>query len=172
MLWRLADGSFVGARYAHPGPVFALAFTPDGRRLVSGGFDAAIRVWDAPDWHETGGDLPPVATAAQPSERGVALFRKCSACHDLTVPQSAKAGPTLSGLFGRRAGAVPGYPYSAALKESGVVWDDATVDRLFALGPAAVVPGSKMPLQRMPDAKDRADLIQFLQQATRPPATP
>jgi cytochrome c len=49
-----------------------------------------------------------------------------------------------------------------------VVWTDATIDRLFALGPETVVPGSKMPLQRMPDPKDRADLIDFLERATRP----
>ena len=72
------------------------------------------------------------------------------------------------GLFGRKAGEVPGYAYSPVLKASGLVWSDATIDRLFALGPDEVVPGSKMPLQRMPDAKDRADLIEFLARATRP----
>lgn len=167
-LWRTADHSFIGARYAHPGPVFGLAFTPDGQRLLSGGFDAAIRIWQAPDWREIGGNLPPIA--ARPGatgERGAVLFRKCSACHDLTAAGSARAGPTLFGLFGRRAGAVPGYDYSPALRESGLVWSDATVDRLFALGPDVMVPGSKMPLQRMRDAAERADLIQFLERATR-----
>ena len=59
-------------------------------------------------------------------------------------------------------------PGSPVLRASGLVWTDATIDRLFALGPETVVPGSKMPLQRMPDPRDRADLIEFLARATRP----
>jgi cytochrome c len=170
MLWHVVDGSFVGARYAQRGPVFALAFTGDGQILLSGGLDGKIRVWRAPDWHEAGGEKPPLPAAApdEPADRGAALFRKCSACHDLAQTASAKAGPTLLGVFGRRAGTVAGYTYSAALKESGLVWNETSVDRLFALGPEAVVPGSKMPLQRMPEAQDRAELIRFLQRATRP----
>jgi cytochrome c len=65
-------------------------------------------------------------------------------------------------LMGRRAGSGPGYPYSPALRASGLVWNEATIDRLFAEGPQAVAPGSKMPLQKMPSAQDRADLIQYL----------
>jgi hypothetical protein len=54
---------------------------------------------------------------------------------------------------------VAGYPYSPALKASGLVWDEVMIDRLFAEGPRAVAPGSKMPLQKMPSAMDRAALI-------------
>jgi cytochrome c len=172
MLWRSGDGSFIRALYAHQGPVFALAFTPDGRRLLSGGLDAVIRVWDTADWQEIDGERPAVAMAdplVDPlAEHGARLFRKCSACHELTGEQTGKAGPTLYGLFGRKAGDVRGYTYSPALKTSGLVWTDVTIDRLFALGPETLVPGSKMPLQRMPDPKDRADLIDFLARATRP----
>ena len=81
-------------------------------------------------------------------------------------------GECLARLFGRKAGEVPGYAYSPALKQSGLVWDGASVDRLFADGPEAMVPGSKMPLQRMPDAQDRAELIRFLEHATRPKDSP
>ena len=172
MLWRAGDASFIRAVYAHQGPVFALAFTPDGRRLLSGGLDAVIRVWDTADWHEMDGERPALAMTEPlidpPAGHGARLFRKCSACHELTEGHAGKAGPTLYGLFGRKAGEVPGYAYSPALKASGMVWTDATIDRLFALGPETVVPGSKMPLQRMPDPKDRADLIDFLARATRP----
>ena len=168
MLWRSGDGAFIRAVYAHQGPVFALAFTPDGKRLLSGGLDAVIRVWATADWHEVDGERPALAATDPPAEHGARLFRKCSACHELTAEQTGKAGPSLYGLFGRKAGEVPGYAYSPALKGSGLVWSDATIDRLFALGPDEVVPGSKMPLQRMPDAKDRAELIEFLARATRP----
>ncbi len=47
------------------------------------------------------------------------------------------------------------------------LYDHLKVDRLFALGPQEVTPGSKMPLQRMPDAAERAALIAFLQRTTR-----
>jgi cytochrome c len=177
MLRHAADASFIRALYAHQGPVFALAFAPDDRRLWSGGLDGMIRQWDTADWHEVDGERPPVAPAEpavasradSPGDHGARLFRTCSACHELSEGQGAKAGPSLYGLFGRKAGEVPGYAYSPALKTSGMVWTDATIDRLFALGPEEVVPGSKMPLQRMPDPKDRADLIEFLARATRPP---
>src|SRR5213075_2837821 len=121
-----------------------------------------IRMREAPDWHEAGGAEPVLSTAGAPIDRGARLFRKCSACHELSAATGGKAGPTLHGLFGRKAGEVPGYAYSPALKASGLVWTDDTIDRLFALGPETVVPGSKMPLQRMPDPKDRAELIDFL----------
>ena len=96
----------------------------------------------------------------------------------MTVPRSpgSEQGSTRDqatiGLGVQKAGEVPGYAYSPALKSSGIVWDEATVDRLFALGPETVVPGSKMPLQRMPDPNDRAELIRFLERATRPSGDP
>ena len=77
-----------------------------------------------------------------------------------------RAGPTLHGLFGRVAGTHPDYPYSAALRESDLVWSAKTIDRLFDVGPEVLVPGSKMPLQRMPDPEDRARLIAYLKQVT------
>src|SRR3546814_3372309 len=75
------------------------------------------------------------------------LFRKCSACHTLGPDSANKAGPTLHGIFGRRAGSVPGYKYSDALKESELVWNEKTIGNLFKLGPDDFTPGSKMPLQ-------------------------
>jgi cytochrome c len=126
MLWRAADHGFIRARYAHKGPVFGLAFAPDGARLLSGGLDGAIRLWQSPDWHEAGGAGPAVSTAEPPAERGARLFRKCGACHELTANGGGKAGPTLYGLFGRKAGDVPGYAYSPALRSSGIVWNATT----------------------------------------------
>ncbi|MCG8546205.1 MAG: cytochrome C, partial [Alphaproteobacteria bacterium] len=92
------------------------------------------------------------------------------ACHTLSDDGTFKAGPTLHGLFGRRAGSVEGYPYSDALKDLSLVWTEKTVSDLFDLGPDKLTPGSKMPLQRMPSAKDRKDLIDFLKRATKPAA--
>ena len=62
-----------------------------------------------------------------------------------------------------------GYPYSDALIESTIVWNEATIDRLFKDGPDVVTPGTKMPIQRMKNAQDRQDLVRFLQSATKTP---
>ena len=61
-----------------------------------------------------------------------------------------------------------GYRYSASLKDSGIVWTEDTVAKLFEVGPDTLTPGSKMPLQRIDDAQQRADLIAFLRRATVP----
>jgi cytochrome c len=63
-------------------------------------------------------------------------------------------------VFGRKAGSVPGYDYSAALKASNIVWNDTTLDKWLA-DPQAFVPGTKMTFS-VDDAQDRADVIAFL----------
>lgn len=165
-LWQLADGVLRRSIYAARGPVWALAFTPDARAVLSSGSDGVVRLWDVGGGYELSGAVPPVSSSAEAEDRGTRLFRKCGMCHALGADNGNKAGPTLYHLFGRRAGAVAGYAYSAALSASGLIWNEQTVDRLFAEGPEVVAPGSKMPLQKMPDAEDRADLIDFLKRAS------
>ena len=156
------------------GPVWALAWTPDGERLVSGGIDDGVAIWPVAASAEAVEGL--LASAEQsflrdPAEmtNGERQFtRKCSICHTLTPDGERRAGPTLYGLFGRRAGSVPGYGYSDALAESDIVWNEATIDRLFTEGPDHYTPGSKMPMQRMTDPQDRRDLIEFLAAKTGP----
>ena len=90
---------------------------------------------------------------------GKAKFALCRSCHTVAPGGANMTGPNLHGVFGRRAGTLDGYNYSQALRHSEVVWSEETIDRLFALGPDEYTPGSKMPLQRMPSAEDREDLI-------------
>ena len=106
-------------------------------------------------------------TGAAPG-RGEKLFKTCSACHTITPDDGHRAGPTLYGLFGRKAGGHPDYRYSKALEESDLIWTEQTIDKLFAIGPDHLLPGTKMPLQRMPDSQDRADLIAYLKRVTTP----
>ena len=108
--------------------------------------------------------MPPEA-----KKRGAYHFRKCAVCHNLDNSDVPKAGPTLMGLFGRRVGSHPGYRYSDALRNSTIIWNEETVSQLFELGPDVLLPGTKMPLQKLPDAQARADLIAFLKEKTAGP---
>jgi len=157
-------------RAMRQGPVWALAFSRDGQVIHAGGIDDVIYAWpvallDAFD--PAGGDQRTFLRDADSMPNGERQFmRKCSICHALTAGPSRKAGPTLHGVFGRRAGTVPGYRYSATLDGSGIVWDAGTIDALFDQGPDHYIPGSKMPMQVIAKAADRADLIAFLRRAT------
>jgi cytochrome c len=97
---------------------------------------------------------------------GEQIYKRCGGCHSI---DRNRVGPKHEGLFGRKAGSVPGFDYSKAMRQSGIVWDDATLDR-FLENPRAVVPGTKMTYAGVKDAQERADLIAYLKQATKPPA--
>jgi len=94
-------------------------------------------------------------------EHGATLFtRNCSTCHDLSGG-SMRAGPMLGGLGGRQAGSVKGFAYSAALKNSSIVWNEETLDRWLS-GPQAFVPGTIMQIQPITDPEARRALITYL----------
>lgn len=156
------------------GPVWALAWTPDGMRVLSGGIDDAASLWPVSASDDEVAGLLGAAersflrdpAAMTNGERQFA--RKCSICHTLTPGGARRPGPSLYGIFGRPAGAVPDYAYSDALIGIDIVWEADTIDRLFDEGPDHYTPGSKMPMQRIAGAGDRADLIAFLKKNTGP----
>ena len=88
---------------------------------------------------------------------GRTVYQVCMACHSLDEDD---VGPRHRGVVGRRAGSVPGYAYSPALKSSGLVWDSTNLDR-WLTNPQGLVPGTKM-FFAMPSAQDRADVISYL----------
>lgn len=116
--------------------------------------------------------LPNTAFAEQgDASRGQQAFRTCAACHSLE-PDRNMTGPSLAGLWGRKAGGLAGFErYSDALKSSGITWDDRSLDA-WLTDPDRMVPDNEMPLDGIKNERDRADLIAFLKQATKPAAAP
>jgi cytochrome c len=98
------------------------------------------------------------AAAAGDPQRGEQLYVRCAACHALSYD---RVGPRHCGLLGRKAGSVPSFDYSAALKKSGIVWTAKTLDRFIADPPKAV-PGTTMTYAGVKDPNERADLIAYL----------
>jgi cytochrome c len=111
--------------------------------------------------------LAPLAHAQGDAAAGKSLYAaRCASCHSL---QFNSVGPTHKNLIGRRAGSAAGYAYSPALKESTVVWSEDTLSRWLA-DPEKFIPGQRMFIS-IPDAKERADIVAYLQLVAGPQAT-
>ena len=99
------------------------------------------------------------------AERGQTLYEsRCTGCHSL---DSNRVGPKHRGVFGRQVGSLPDYSYSKALAVSDLTWNAETLDRWLS-NPQDFLPGQRMNL-RVKDARDRADLIAFLERESRVP---
>jgi cytochrome c len=113
--------------------------------------------------------LVPAPAAAQDApdlKRGKLLYIQCRACHDLAEGEPHKVGPNLFGIFGRAAATAEDFTYSTALKNSKVIWDRASMDRWLEK-PSAVVPGNAMAFAGIPNPKDRAALIAYIESETK-----
>jgi cytochrome c len=151
-------------------PVWAVAFMPDSKTLVSGGNDRLVRRWNAENGEHLGEvnmRAPDNILAAFEGDRGAEVYKACVACHTLSPDEGNRAGPTLHGIFGRRIATLPGYQFSDALKKMDIVWTPETVAKLFEVGPMAYTPGTKMPEQKIATEDDRKALIEFLQKTTK-----
>ncbi len=101
-------------------------------------------------------------------QHGAKYFPQCAACHTLE-PGRNLTGPSLANLFGRKAGAVPGFlRYSDALKRSGVVWDEKTLDG-WLKDPEKFIPGNDMTFPGIKDDQARRELIAYLKAANTTP---
>lgn len=94
-------------------------------------------------------------------KQGEIVYSRCMACHALAYDRT---GPHHCGLFGRRAGSVPGFVYSAAMKNADIVWNAKTLDH-FLTNPTKAVPGTSMGYAGITDSKERAALIAYLKHA-------
>jgi cytochrome c len=97
--------------------------------------------------------------------RGEIRFQDCAACHKLDAGAN-NVGPSLHGIFARKAGELADFRYSPAMKRSGIVWTPETLDQ-FITDPQAMVPANRMPFAGIAGASDRADLIAYLSKASK-----
>jgi cytochrome c len=108
------------------------------------------------------------ATAQGDPGAGFLIFEACLGCHSL-VPDRSEAGPSLSGLFGRRVGSLPSVAaYSPTMQAARFVWDSASLEAFLA-DPNSVAPGSPAHHEPIASSESRADLIAFLKHATAAP---
>ena len=97
---------------------------------------------------------------AQDAAAGKQVFMQCAACH--SIDGSMRTGPTLKGIIGRRSGSLVDFHYSRAMKRANILWDAATLSA-YLDHPQQQVPGTTMPFAGIADAKQRADLVAYLQ---------
>jgi cytochrome c len=90
-------------------------------------------------------------------------FVVCRACHQIGPNAKNAVGPVLNGVVGRKAGTYPGYQYSDANRDSGIVWTPEELDK-YLTSPQTVVPHTKMIFPGLQDAQKRKDVIAFLEQ--------
>ena len=101
------------------------------------------------------------AAQAQDAAAGERVFTQCRACHQIGETAKNGVGPVLNGLFGRKAGSIEGYSYSAANKSSGLTWDEATF-RDYIKDPRGKVPGTKMVYAGLKDEQRITDVVAYL----------
>jgi len=105
------------------------------------------------------GGHPAKSSASADAAHGATIYHECMICHSL---DKNGIGPRHQGVFGRKAGSVPDYNYTAALRGSNIVWDETTLDH-WLTNPQALVPGTKM-MFSVDNAQDRLDVIAFLKE--------
>jgi cytochrome c len=107
------------------------------------------------------------ASAAQAGDaaRGEKRFEECASCHSVAAGQNG-VGPSLHDIVGRKAASLDDFRYSPAMRRSSITWTPEVLDTFIA-DPQKVVPANRMPYAGLTDAGDRADLIAYLQTASK-----
>ncbi len=130
----------------------------------------ALAACGAPEDGASKDDAPaapsrPAATAAPAlspaAEAGRKNFRPCAVCHSVREGDNARVGPSVYGVYGRKAGAVDGFAYSKAMKESTVVWTEETLNA-FLEDPQGFMPRNRMAYPGDNDPDNRAAIIDYL----------
>jgi cytochrome c len=108
-----------------------------------------------------------VAQSESKGSKGQLLFNNvCRTCHTLKAGDN-RLGPNLNRIIGRKAGALPDYGYSSAMRSGDLIWDKSTLDRFMA-NPDQVVPGHTMqPYGGLASPEERASIIDYLEEGSR-----
>ena len=101
------------------------------------------------------------AQAAGDAKAGANVFKRCAVCHTDDKGGGDGLGPNLFGVVGRKAASEPGFAYSAPLKKSGIVWNEATLTKWVA-SPQRMVPGTKMQFAGITSKTQQANVVAFL----------
>ena len=101
------------------------------------------------------------AAQAGNAANGAVIFQRCALCHSADKNGGNGVGPNLYGVAGRKAASLPDFPYSPALKKSGITWTDAKL-KAWVSGPARVVPGTRMTFAGLTDPKQADDVVAYL----------
>jgi cytochrome c len=107
--------------------------------------------------------LAPNVVLAQDLAAGEKSFKKCVTCHDVGPTAKNKVGPIMNGLEGRKSGTIAGYNYSAANKDSGIVWNDETFLE-YIKDPKAKIPNTKMVFAGIKNEAEAKALWAYLKQ--------
>lgn len=112
----------------------------------------------------------PAPAFAQDAAKGETIFKKCQICHEVGPSAKVKVGPILNDVIGRKAGTLPGFAYSPAMKEAGekgVTWTDESISK-YLENPRDFVPKNKMAFVGLKKEDERADVIAFLKKYSAP----
>ena len=107
------------------------------------------------------------ARELSPLERGAKVYKKCKSCHSLEQDGRHKIGPNMWDIYGATAGMKDGFAYSKAMKESGIVWDDATLSA-YLENPRKWMPGNRMSFVGLRKAEDREAVLLYIKDQTTP----
>jgi cytochrome c len=112
------------------------------------------------------GPMPVPAQQPDPElvDKGERVFRRCQSCH-LVDQARNRVGPHLVGIFGRPAASVEGFNYSAAMRESGIVWDAESI-AAYIRDPRGYIPGNRMAFAGLRRDEDVDAVIAYLRAAT------
>jgi cytochrome c len=106
------------------------------------------------------------STRAADLAAGQRMFAKCRICHTVAAGAPSAVGPNLHGLFGRKAGSLNDFDYSAAMKASGITWNDDTLAQ-YLRDPKGFIPGNRKAFPGITDEQEPSDLIAYLKQVTK-----
>ncbi|WP_413993462.1 c-type cytochrome [Labrys okinawensis] len=133
-----------------------------GLAAASAGIAAGVVIAiQSQQWSAAPPDVPVVVNTRPPDATFDPVFEPCAHCHQIGRGARMATGPVLEGLIGRKAGTLAGYPFSDAMRNSGLTWDETTLDRFIA-SPQSAVPGTRMVYAGMDDPRQRKAVIDFI----------